>query len=255
MAVARIDLDRLEAFRPDDVGSLHDQISRWLTGEVAARRLRPGDCLPNERDLSAALGVSRMTLRQSFASLERRGAIYRVNGRNGGTFVAEPRVDLDLTALPGLTQLVRDARRRTASRVLHRTERAATVDEITDLELDAGASVYVIERVRMLDDAPLAVETSVVPADLFPGLVARDLTGSLYALLEEYGHRPVSAREYLDAALTTELEAKLLGLPIGAPLLRIERLASDAAGRPVEAGADLLRSDRMRVAVRSGLHP
>jgi GntR family transcriptional regulator len=255
MAVARIDLDRLEAFRPDNVGVLHDQISQWLLGEVGAGRLRPGDCLPNERDLSAALGVSRMTLRHAFASLERRGAIYRVNGRNGGTFVAEPRVDLDLTALPGLTQLVRDARRRTSSRVLSGTERPATSGEVADLQLVAGDAVYVIERVRLLDDAPLAVETSVVPAGLFPGLIARDLSGSLYALLEEYGHRPVSAHEYLDAALTSGLESELLGLPLGAPLLRIERLAADSSGRPVESGTDVLRSDRMRVAVRSGLHP
>ncbi|MCU0258237.1 MAG: GntR family transcriptional regulator, partial [Solirubrobacteraceae bacterium] len=52
-----------------------------LEAEVAARIesgvLGPGDRLPPERELAADLGVSRMTIRQAFDALARRGLVER----------------------------------------------------------------------------------------------------------------------------------------------------------------------------------
>jgi GntR family transcriptional regulator len=253
VAIERVDLTRLSPFSRDDSFPLHDQIEHWVSGEIIAGRLRAGECLPNERDLSANLGVSRMTLRHAFAMLEQRGAIYRLNGRNGGTFIAEARVELDLSGIPGLTRLVTDARRRTGSIVIDAVERPASVNDATRLRIEPGDPTFFVSRVRLLDDAPLAVERASFPADLFPGFLERDLSGSIYSVLESYGHRPVGAQEYLDAAVAGDVDAERLGVAVGSPVLRIERVAEDSTGRPVEFAFDLLRSDLMRVSVRSGL--
>lgn len=253
MAVERVDLAQLSPFSRDEAFSLHDQIEHWVSGEIVSGRLRAGDCLPNERDLSANLGVSRMTLRQALSVLEQRGAIYRLNGRNGGTFIAEARVELDLSGIPGLTRLVTDAQRRTGNILLGAAERPASANEATRLHLDPGAPIFVVSRVRLLDDIPLAVERASYPAELFPGFLDRDLTGSIYSVLESYGHRPVAAQEFLDAAVADDVDAERLALAPSSPVLRIERVAEDESGRPVEFGFDLLRSDRMRVSVRSGV--
>jgi GntR family transcriptional regulator len=77
-------------------GPAHAQIEEWLEGAIAGGRLAPGDRLPPERELAGKLRVSRMTLRQALASLERRGLLARRVGREGGTFVDEPKLELSL---------------------------------------------------------------------------------------------------------------------------------------------------------------
>src|ERR1700730_18470664 len=86
-------------------GPAHLQIESWLTGAIAAGSIGPGDRLPPERDLAGRLRVSRMTLRHALASLERRGLVVRHVGRDGGTFVAEPK--LELAGLSALSDQLR----------------------------------------------------------------------------------------------------------------------------------------------------
>ena len=87
--------------------TVHGQIEDWLADAIAAGRLAPGDRLPTEQDLAAWLGVSRMTLRHALAELAQRGLVTRTVGRSGGTFVAEPKVEQDLTVLAGFSEQLR----------------------------------------------------------------------------------------------------------------------------------------------------
>jgi GntR family transcriptional regulator len=99
---------------------------------------------------------------------------------------------------------------------------------------------------------PLALERSYLPAGLFPGLLDRRLTGSLYRLLaKEYDSAPQSAVEYLEPFVATAEVAKLLDVAEGSALLLIERTASSAGGRPIEYARDVFRSDRIRISVRT----
>ena len=63
---------------------------------IADGTLAPGDRLPPERELAAAHGVSRMTVRQALQTLESRGLLRRSIGRSGGSFVAQPKLERDL---------------------------------------------------------------------------------------------------------------------------------------------------------------
>src|SRR4051794_8636533 len=58
--------------------------------------------LPPERELAEHLGVSRMTLRQALAALERDGLVTRSAGRNGGTFLARGTVERNLGRFTGV---------------------------------------------------------------------------------------------------------------------------------------------------------
>lgn len=67
-------------------GLKHERLRSYLLSELKSGRLRAGDALPTELDLSRQLQVSRNTIRQAFSELERNGFIRRVRGK--GTFVA-----------------------------------------------------------------------------------------------------------------------------------------------------------------------
>jgi DNA-binding LacI/PurR family transcriptional regulator len=65
----------------------HSRLRAFLRAELAANRLKPGEPLPTERELVEALKISRGTVRQALAELERDGLIYRIRGK--GSFVRE----------------------------------------------------------------------------------------------------------------------------------------------------------------------
>jgi GntR family transcriptional regulator len=230
----------------------HAQIEHWLSELIAGRRLVPGDKLPNEKEMAAALRVSRMTLRQALSSLENRGVVQRTPGRHGGTFIVEPRIDLDITGLPGFTQALWRGQVRASARLISATTVAASEAVAQALQVERGTPVHEVVRVRTARRQPLALERSYLPAASFPGLLDRPLRGSLYAVLRRcYDRAPHTASELFEPHLADAAEAGLLGVGEGAALMLVERTAYSVAGEPVEFARDLFRPDRVRIRVRT----
>lgn len=65
----------------------HERLRTHLLHELREGRLRPGDSLPTEMELASSAKMSRNTVRQALAEMERNGMIRRVRGR--GTFIHE----------------------------------------------------------------------------------------------------------------------------------------------------------------------
>lgn len=232
----------------------HEVIERWLIRQISEQRFSVGDRLPPESKLAEALGVSRMTLRQSLASLETRGVLERRRGRGGGTFVVEPKIECDLTGLAGFTEQMRRANVRAGARMVSVATVAARRNVAQHLSLPRGSRVHEVVRVRSANRQPIALERSYLPVPTFPDLLEHRLTGSLYSLMtRHYGQAPHTADESLDAVASGEEEAGLLRVEVGSPLLLIERTAYTAAGLPVEYALDLYRPDRARITVRTGI--
>jgi GntR family transcriptional regulator len=228
----------------------HAQIEDWLADAIAAGHLRPGDRLPTEHDLAAWLGVSRMTLRHALGELAQRGLVTKAVGRNGGTFVAEAKLEQDLTTLAGFSEQLRRHGKVAGATVLAAAQIPASPAAAAALGLAEGDPVHEVRRIRLGDGRPMAIEHSQFPADLFPDLLDCRLDGSLYELLEErYGLRPHRARELLEPVVAGVREAEALEVDEGAPLMLVERTAYSKAGQPLEFARDLFRGDRTRVVV------
>ena len=76
---------------------------------------------------------------------------------------------------------------------------------------------------------------------------ATSRAGSLYELLgARYDTRVARARESLEPIALPQREAQLLGVEPHKPALRIEGLAYDPSGRPVEFARSFVRGDRTR---------
>jgi GntR family transcriptional regulator len=166
-----------------------------------------------------------------------------VQRRGSGTFVA-PKVERVEQALSLLTSFSEDmARRGKAGRSvwLGRGLDAPSPEETMALGLAAHDRVARLERVRLADAVPLAIERATLPAAILPdpGVVET----SLYAVLAARGFRPVRAVQRISAANLGARDASLLEVPVGAAGLRIERVSYLASGRVVEFTRSLYRGD------------
>lgn len=227
-----------------------------LAGAIADGRLSTGDQLPPERVLAEEMGISRMTLRQAIRHLAERGVLEPRGGR--GTFVRQPVIHQDLSALTGFTEEMARQGRRAGSVVVEAARRAPDPETAQALGLAPGAEVWRIARLRLADGEAVGLETTEVAADLAPDLLDRaDLAGgSLYAALREhYGLRPALAEQTFAADAADAGSALSLGLARGAPVLRLTRLTRDAAGRPFERVRSVYRGDAFVMRVRLALPP
>ncbi len=222
------------------------QIADSLLEQIESGELTPGDRLPPERTLSEAEGVSRMTLRAALHSLEQKGLVKRRQG--AGTFVSEPKIERQAGKLVPFTENMQRREYTTGAKIILCEHRPARPTIAKMLEIPPSALIYVIHRLRSINQEPVLFETFAMPVDRFRGLERHDLEArSVYEIAEtEYGIVASQAQQSLEPVVANDYEAGLLGIEPGAPLMLERRLAFDQLGRPMENGKDLYRGDRFR---------
>jgi GntR family transcriptional regulator len=134
-----------------------------------------------------------------------------------------------------------------SSRVIAAQVRPATLDEAEMLQVAPGAELFDLERVRMLDGIPVALDNSRVPIAVAPGLPEVDFAHrSLYATLEHSGVIPSRASYAVEAVAADGRQAVLLEIEPGEAALWATQTTFDQRGRPIELGRIAYRGDRYR---------
>ena len=208
-------------------------------------QLGVGTAIPSERQLSADLGVSRLTLRAALDDLAREG--YLVRRRGSGTYVQHPKISQELT----ITSFSDDMRRRgmvPGSRTLSMSTILAGARLGRSLNVSPSEQILVVKRLRLADGESMAIETLHIPEALVPGLTPKALTGSFYDLLRDrYGVQIAEGIQAIEPTVTNEEESEVLGVPLHSPAFLFERTSRDDAGRTVEFVQSVYRGDRYRI--------
>ncbi len=208
-------------------------------------QLGVGTAIPSERQLSADLGVSRLTLRAALDDLAREG--YLVRRRGSGTYVQQPKISQELT----ITSFSDDMRRRgmvPGSRTLSMTTISAGARLGRFLNVSPSEQIVVVKRLRLADGETMAIETLHIPEALVPGLTPNALAGSFYELLQDrYGVVIAGGTQAIEPTVTNEEESAALGVPLHSPAFLFERTSRDEAGRTVEFVQSVYRGDRYRI--------
>src|SRR5262247_866167 len=131
-----------------------------------------GDAIPSERQLSADLGMSRLTVRAALDDLVRDG--YLVRKRGSGTFVSEPKIAQELT-LTSFTEDMRNRGMRPESRTLSLETVPAGARLGRFLHVSPSEPIVVAKRLRLADRETMAIETLHVREAIVPGLTGADL--------------------------------------------------------------------------------
>jgi GntR family transcriptional regulator len=208
-------------------------------------RLGIGSAIPSERQLSADLGVSRLTVRAALDDLAREG--YLVRRRGSGTYVQQPKISQQLT----MTSFSEDMRRRgmvPGSRTLSLKRQLAGARLGRFLNVSPGDEIVVVSRLRLADGVSMAIETLHVPSAVVPDVAPKDLEGSFYELLRtKYGIEIASGTQSIEPTVTAEEESAALGVPLHSPAFLFERVSRDATGRTLEFVQSIYRGDRYRI--------
>ena len=208
-------------------------------------RLGVGTAIPSERQLSADLGVSRLTLRAALDDLAREG--YLVRRRGSGTYVQHRKISQELT----ITSFSDDMRRRgmePGSRTLSMATISAGARLGRFLNVSPSEQIVVVKRLRLADGETMAIETLHIPESLVPGLTPKALNGSFYELLRDrYGVAIAGGTQAIEPTVTNEEESAALGVPLHSPAFLFERTSRDEAGRTVEFVQSVYRGDRYRI--------
>jgi GntR family transcriptional regulator len=239
--------------RPIDFNSnipYYVQLIYLIKEMIQGKIWNSGSKIPGELELCNSYGVSRTVVRQALRELEFEGLVTACKGK--GTFVNEPKINESLAQkLTGFYQDMVERGLKPITQVLHQQVVACPERIAGHLQIAPGSHVIDINRVRSVGNSPIHLVNSFIPYDLCPKLARVDLTNrSLYEYLEsECGLFIVRGRRLIEAVAANDLEAKLLGVERGSPLVMLDSISYLEDGRPVEYYHAVYRGDRSRFEV------
>jgi len=213
---------------------LYTQVKESLREGILDGTYPPHSQLPPESEIGNIFDVSRITVRQALHDLQNEGLIFKVPGK--GTFVSKPKAFQELTQLEGFAEAMSRQGHEIYNRVIGIRTVLATTKLAQQLQVREGTPLAEIRRIRLLNREPVSLELTYVSEALGERLRREDLARrDIFLILEnDYGFALGQASLSIDAAPADMEVAAALQTSVGLPVLRIERLTHNAAGRPLD---------------------
>jgi GntR family transcriptional regulator len=221
---------------------VYHQLHLVLSQRIRDRVYAPGAQFPSEIDLASQFGVSRVTVRNALAMLERDKLIERRRG--SGTYVANTSTPRAPT-ISGMVENLITIGLETEARLLAIAPDHEPPPYVREaLQRPAPAALVRIERLRLHRSMPFSLSSIYLPAE-HAALVADQASDNrpTIASLEAAGLHAGSAEQTLSATLADDEVAALLNVAIGAPLVRLRRTVFDLVGQPMMFQQSLYRPD------------
>jgi len=210
---------------------LSDLSARLGAGEFDER-------FPTDQKLVEVYGVSRQTVREAVRRLADDGLLARERGR--GTRVRTVEFEHTAGTLEGLFEQV-EAQGFTQTSLVRVREETTDAGIARRLKLSARARLVHIERLRLADGEPLALDRSWLPARVARRLLEASLTHA--GLYDELARLCDVRIDGGTERVPTAAERRALAIPSGVAAFAIERLVC-SEGVPVEWRQSLVRGDR-----------
>ncbi|MDQ0730745.1 GntR family transcriptional regulator [Arthrobacter sp. B1I2] len=210
---------------------MHAQIRDILHRQIVDLALPPGSSLPTEEELQRQFGVSRSVVRQALSGLADLGLIRRQRGR-GSVVAATPVLRRHVQRAGGLDEQAAAHGQRLRTHVL-----TVEPSEPPQAGIEAlnTTNTWKIERVRYLDELPVAFMRTWVPRDFFPHFTVELLeNASLLSLMRDHGYHPAGGPRQVQAVSSDPDLARKLNINTREPLLLLQGVTRDALGHGLE---------------------
>lgn len=208
--------------------------------------------LASESELIEQYGVSRVTLRQALAELEKDDIIKRSRGKraivneNPRQFIHE----LKYSLVTG-TYETDNNHPMTAEMIELKKIEEPYPDVIEALQLKKHQAAIYFKRLFICDSKPIAIGRSWLPCDLVPNLETEGLIhNSLSQTIQERYHlNVVRVDDILETVRAGLSDSQLLNSAYDTPLINIKGLSYLDNGKPLEYSSTLWLGDRVRFAL------
>ena len=229
---------------------LYHQIQHLIRHRITNGSYAPGTQIPSEHDLCRELNVSRVTLRQALRELVSDDMLVKIQGK--GTFVnANPPRRLQPVKYAGFLDGLQD-------RMLKLTVKNVDVDTVaagSDLErtlnLNEGAEVVRIRRLRLIEDEPFSFTINYLPPRIGLKIPIKALktVPLLRILQEDLKIQITAAHETIEAAPADPEVARQLAIPVLYPVMHMKRVMFTTRNRPFELVETYYRADKYHYSV------
>ncbi|WLH60583.1 GntR family transcriptional regulator [Pseudomonas sp. FP2300] len=225
----------------DSTTSLYEQIAHQLLEEIQRGDYEPSGKLPSEAQLGERFGVSRVTVRLAVGKLSDDGVVERKQGK--GTFVAAKQVRHGLDALRSFHEALLLQGLQPSMQVL--SHALQPVPEAMRGLFEEADDCLLLERLHVVDDEPIALGRSHLPAELASVTWAEVEHQPIYSILESITGLAVTRADL--AIRAQEADKSLAGalhIKRGAALLVMERTSYFADGRCCDRTTFFIRPER-----------
>lgn len=234
--------------RPSGV-AVWRQIADTLGSEIRNRSFASTGRLPSETELAARFGVNRHTLRQAVRALQAEGLLRIEQGR--GMFVQHELLNYALARRTRFSENLQRQGLLPGKQLLTARRMPAPERVARELELARGEPVLMVETLNEANENPIDLATAYYPAARFDGMLEmlhEEMSSS--EILRRFGVEDyVRAQSRITTQMPSEETARLFRQPVTRPVLCVECVDVDLAGRPIKYGETVFCGDRVQLVV------
>lgn len=196
-------------------------IKEDLLKQIENYELKENQVIPSENMLCEKYQVSRITVRKAIDELVYEGKLYRIKGK--GCFVREY-ANNKLSRIYSFTEAITNQGKTPSKQQLCLVKETAGEELARKMKIKTEDEVYRIKCLYLADGKPYGINTSILPAKLFPKLECFNLNNSsLYEVLKNFYQLSITrVQQNITAIESTEELNQLMQLDTSKPLLRIE---------------------------------
>ncbi|WP_026583601.1 GntR family transcriptional regulator [Bacillus sp. J33] len=220
---------------------LYRQVEKILEEKIIAGQWEVGRQLPTEQELSDLFEVSTITVKRAVIELVNKGYLFRQRGK--GTFVSGAAKEQDLNSIIALST---GSDQEHPHELLSFKYEAAGAEIAQKLKIDSADEVIKIERLKIENNDPLALEYTYLPADRCPGLTPDDINNDLiFNLLKNRFHISlVRAKVFIRPYILPKNQSKLLQVEPGTAVFEWERITYTKQEDIIEYSKFYIRDDK-----------
>lgn len=218
---------------------LYSQLKDKIISAINNDELKYGEKIPTEIEIMEQYNVSRITVRRAIEELVEEGYLIKKQGK--GTFVIKNKIERKLTYSYKNTQPISFTKELELNNIIPSAQviDLKIIDPIEEfnkmLNINLNDKLIYMKRLRLANNIPTAIEINYFSYTYFEELLNKNLTGSLYKILEEdfkvFPNKNLKLE--LEVVKANDEQSKLLNIPISEPLFLFFGITADNNNNPI----------------------